>query len=206
MILFSILLFVHCTGNINENNEDDYLIEYQEKLNQFEKSLVDHFPQRIGDEISFTYSDGSDIFCKSLVLSCKRIENDSLLTFERFASDNSRTIYNAYDSCLIIVNRHLALGKDGLRNFEHDNLKRSKSCNSKYLPVPKFWDSEFDQSKPIHLTENYKLFVIAAESGIYSDDLHRLSGRNMPQNWKHGYSRGYAFSLIDSEILYWIIW
>ncbi len=74
------------------------------------------------------------------------------------------------------------------------------------MPVPVF-ETGGSRGSYTGLNKEFQIYIIDAKQGMYvNSDL--LSKENlMPENWKHGFTKGYAISKKERTIIYWtVVW
>ena len=199
--------FISCKKNIHldASYEEDYHKNYN--YFNFTNDLVAHFPHKdqLFENSSFVI-DTSGYYnteefnltvrnCKSLINNIKK----------RYAN---KKIYSINDSCLIAVNDFLIKSK----LIFSDEIKDKKSkvplhCNADFAIIPNFWDENLnyrDDSTICKLKKDFKYIIIESKKGIFSDKID-LGFSSMPDEIKHGYSRGLSFSDTQDVLIYWLI-
>lgn len=218
-IFIAISILNSCSISSKKNNGNVLLIEQSSKQYKagkvfFPKELVEHFPVEFNAN-SLRYS-----VCYS-----NELGPLSLYLVNHFSSINElpRNLisYSASDSCLLIINKFATLENYiNLELTEKDKRFVELDCYDNKLPIPNFYEFNYDNNnnvlwqfdKNIRLSDcklpfDYKINVIDAKTGKYVNDSLLSTNIGMPKAWEHGYSRGVAYSIKDSIIIYWLnIW
>lgn len=208
-----ILLVIHtgCNSNRNKLVNDKILSDLNAKYSEakafFGKDFVNHFPKNISkDNITFNEGFSPELGNLELILIDHLVNNSSTSIIAEFKK-KSIAIYEANDSCLLIVNRFAT--RDNYYNIElsaADKLMINNKCSSDHYPVPNFWHNDFTTEKTqCKLPSDFRLFVLEAKSGKYFDEDKLTDGRFMPRKWKNGYSKGVAISQVRNVIIYWLV-
>ena len=207
---YIVALLVFCFFGCDKKNErgyqyDSFGQEYVEKLVKFPNALIAHFPKEILSPAK--YSSGFDSKYNSVYMELNlKPDTKEIDSIVIALNKEAKVKYSAMDSCILIANRFTKMDNEGYENSYKSELARPNNCSSNYLPIPNFWNSEFKSIEINNrLTEDFEIFVSDAKSGVYWDDLHRNSGRYMPDEWKKGYSRGVAISKKEGVVIYWLI-
>ncbi|WP_162056185.1 hypothetical protein [Pontibacter pamirensis] len=183
------------------------LIEIDEAKESFPDSLVDHFPKRITYPEAYVHEHGSDERNISLQLNLKFSQSE-IDSIDSFYKERSKKDYNSEDSCLLIVNRFVRRTQYGVNNTYKASMDRPADCGMDYLPIINFWSNSISTTETrSRLPNGFKIFVLDSEAGIFSNHLNETSGRYMPDEWKHGYSKGVAINKEKESVIYWIaVW
>ena len=80
-------------------------------------------------------------------------------------------------------------------------FKRNYRNNNNNIAIPFFNNDDIDNIR------DFKIYLIAAESGTYLREYLPNNKNLLPKNWQHGYSKGFAISEKENIIVYWVmIW
>lgn len=212
LALFLIGIFMGCNSYEQNNTVEELVLselnkKYNNALVFFGKNKVDHFPVKIEDKnSSFTDSFSPELGNLELVL-LNYFESSYASHIISEFEEKSISIYNATDSCLLVVNRFVS-------RDDYYEVKPTKSelklvdrdCYSDFLPIPNFWHSDYTtEETSCKLPEDFKIYVIEAKSGKHFEEKYLTDGRFMPSKWKNGYSKGVAISKKRKVIIYWLI-
>jgi hypothetical protein len=190
--------FASCNSNKIGNNKSNE--DYLEVLGRMDSQLTDHFPAKIFATNYSTYyakkEKKNEVY---LIHYAYNVSNNELKSVRRFAGSKSIAHYNAYDSCLLIINRN---------ETKWDSLTADSNCYIDKFPVPQFKDVIHPQnSNYVKLNSNYVLYVIEANSKDYYKTYNLKPNERMPNDWRNGYSKGIAINEKEKAIIYWIaIW
>lgn len=166
-----------------------------------------HFPKK-DDVIKYSlgYSIGKNKKTQQLLMLVAKELNDFDSMLKEIKS-KKHTIYSANQECLLVVNRFAT--KDNfykLKDISIDKDLINKDCYKGLLPIPNFSSLKYyDENSECHLSEDFKIYIIKASPGIYLDQKNLSDGEYMPNEWKNGFSRGYAISEEKKVIIYWVI-
>lgn len=204
IVTFLMTSLMACSQNTKQRSlGKEFVDEYLDRKMKFPQEYVSHFPSQIEFPANYVFQEGSENNNPGLFLDQK---NDNLDSLRSYLTRKAVAKYSAADSCLVVVNRYLRIDDYGIANDYRSRMARSKLCEENYFPVANFWSrnaKKFETS--CRLSRDYDLYVLDAKPGIYLDDLHRNSGRWMPEDWKHGYSKGIAVSQNEKSVIYWLV-
>ena len=178
--------------------------KFHNYLKFFDEKFVSHFPKK-GRCIHFLMTFKSDIKNGTKLHVIKEINKEDIVALTK-VSKNIKQVYRSNDKCLLITNRLKWADK-----IEYDSLLRklTYSCDSFSLPIPNFylWSRMFKSVNSNGLPDDFIIYVIDAEPGIYMKEKYCTEGLGLPRKWKNGYSKGIAVSMDRKLIIYWIeIW
>lgn len=79
--------------------------------------------------------------------------------------------------------------------------------NKDGIPLPIFGIQEFIDITSTRLNRDFSLFIIDYHSGkvLKSGSCNNMDTEIVPKKWHNGYSRGYAISIKDKTIIYWVV-
>ncbi len=209
LVLLSICI-VGCAFNQNKSVDKQILYELNKKYEKikefFGREMVNHFPEKV-DSTNITFTEGLSPDLGNLeFISINKI-GDKLPETIKYFQNKAIAIYNANDSCLLIVNRFA-----NRNNYYKIKLSKSDfklidlNCYRNKFPVPNFWHNDFTTEKTYcRLPKDFKLYVLEAKSGQFFDKKYLTDGQFMPNEWKNGYSKGVAISKKRNVIIYWVI-
>ena len=188
-------------GLTNKINND-----YREAKSFFPIEFVKFFPSSIDSNyIDFSYGISPEIgplhlFLVKSIIGSKNDKINKLIT-------NSITNYNSVDSCLLVTNRFATRERYyNVKLTQKEKKIINLSCYKNKYPIPNFWQYDFSTEKnECKLPDGYILYVLDAKPGKCVADSLLTDGGFMPDNWKHGYSKGISISYNRTEIIYWLI-
>ena len=201
--------FVYIFLLINLTSCDDtrFNTHYSGTLRGFKTEFIDHFPLEIGKGKIY-YNKNYDYDVTKLFLH-QKIANDQFFYLYDSIEISSIANYNSSDSCLLVINMFtttINYPKEKKATKNELELLNDK-CLSNKSPVPNFWPLDIDSTTRCKLPKGFELFVLEARSGVYWDEKYLLDGKYMPEDWKHGYSKGIAMNKGTLEVIYWfVIW
>ncbi|WP_460219317.1 hypothetical protein [Psychroserpens sp. MEBiC05023] len=185
-------LFSSCLNKTNEL-EKRFLESYANGIGAFPQEMTDHFPSELKAEKKLTVSYPSGVYAigKASMIFSHQVDSSEFNKVKRKLELNKFQSYKPTDSIFIIVG---------------DTLDYSDKLNG--IPLPNFDSYERDfgiNSK--YLSEYHKIYVLESKSGKYLADENLSSGKNLPEKWKNGFSRGIATNEKEYELIYWLcVW
>ena len=214
--IYPILLIILCCGSCSpqDTNNSKAIIkankEYVLAKSYFKNNFLEHFPDSIKKLPTQLIVDTNAISDHPRIILYDWRNSDVIDSLTNIYSSQAIKVYDAEDTCLLVVNRFTNENNWHLRNkYKYvDNGKISRNCYSDKLPIPNFWDSPYvAHDTEMRLPKDFKVYVLEAKSGKYWDDKHLTTGKYMPEGWKNGYSKGVAISKDKKVAVYWfIIW
>lgn len=191
--------------------------DYKQSVQFFEKDLVSHFPVELPDSCSF----GATVPQKN-TLKMFGFGVDGMLLWKTYSlsqykatasqlKDLPNSTYSANDSSLLLVfsySDEIEIVGEIYRDQESPERQALATHNvskASSLPVPLFEIDQYKGNTMSGLTEDFKLFVLDAQPGKYIDDKYLQECECIPKQWKHGYSKGVAFSDEKQVVIYWVI-
>lgn len=192
-LLIFILAFQSCLNMTEPEQQAEYIESYR----SFNAELVDHFPKKVPNNwIHVSYGSPNHInewYGGSTEFSLK-IQITSKKKYERLKSlleGKAKDIKNSADSCLLLVD-----------SDENQNLP---SCEN-YYPIPHGTIYDYDDKNEMWVKlEDCNIALIDYKSGIFIENEYLTSKETLPDKWKNGYSKGYAFNNKEQTIMYWLI-
>lgn len=202
-----ILLFltIGCT-NTPYLSRTDY--EYREYKSNFNRNLTKHFPKHITHQSSgMTYSTNETKNDISLTLIEKKLSAIELDSIKMFCKKNALAEYQKSHKCILFINKFET--KETYENFKVVNIIDStlveKPCYKGKYPIPAFSSYQYGDSDLDDV--NLKIYVLDAKSGLGITKFDLKPNRQMPIEWKNGYSRGIAINEDKRTVVYWLrIW
>lgn len=190
---------------------------YNKSIRFFESDIVDHFPTELTDSSGY-----STTVPKTDTMEMAGFGVDGLFLWKTYSllqytaivskfANLSNTTYSANDSSLLLVFSYsdvIEIVGEIYRDQESPELQALAKHNvnkANSLPVPLFEIDEYKASTMSGLTGDFKLFVLDAQPGKYIDDKYLQECECIPEQWKHGYSKGVAFSDEKQVVIYWVI-
>jgi len=192
--ILSILLLFPVLQSCLNLTEPEHQAQYIECYKSFDKEMVGHFPKKVPNNCVATkfgtpefineYYSSTQLSLKVQVSSREKFEN-----LKNQLGKEAKVILNSADSCLLIVN-----------SKENQQLI---NCNSFY-PVPQETVFAFNKDKWIRM-ENCLIALIDYKPGIFIENKNLKPKETLPENWKNGFSKGYAFNKNEQTITFWLI-
>ena len=214
-LIFLVVLLVSCTHN-------DYLKRnYESNKSLLNHNLTSHMPLTTSNFTILIQSNISSILKDSVSKGFNPLELFIVEKYDEHTFDvklnnvnlNKQNCHYANDTNLILIGQYL-LHKYGYFKFvgfeEGDESKEIISRNFRNknnFPVPVFDITGYKKSSYVGLSEEFQICVIEAKQGIYASSDVLSKDNLMPDNWKHGFSKGYAISEKEKTIIYWcMVW
>ena len=208
------ILFIILASTLNSCSGQDHDIQrkYAEAKLKFEKQFVDHFPSKL-PPVSLVTTSEDIIISHPGIWVRGEFDKSTLDSIEVALSKKARARYDARDTCLLLIDKHL--NNKNWTNFEKSSnvspepLKDYLPCASGKLPIPKFWSDQWSETKEteINIDPNYKIYILEAKSGTFWKHSKLPNGKFTPKGWTHGYSKGVAINRMSSTIIFWFdIW
>ena len=221
LVISFLILILNCCNTNNYSDNPNQTLKHEKETFGKEtniKNLLDHFPEKINKRN--VYFELNPPSCPP-TYKCRAQYGDVFLCVKisDYKEDINKLIKNkiiyktAYLDSNIIIN---------LDEFKH-NIFPNEKCNKwhpKKIPIPYFEKYDFGLGKKeIKKTINDELyfnytyiipldlnvFVIMAEPGeIWKINCKEKRPETLNE-WKHGYSRGYAISEKEKIIVYWVV-
>jgi len=197
-----------CSVLLNSCQESRYHSGYHAILRSFKPVFVNHFPLKMSE--GTTYRSKSAEYNLTYLFLYQRIEKSQFLKLFEVTKNEYTEKYNAADSCLLVINM-FTTQKNLTQNNKAtstDLLTLKDKCLKNKSPVPNFYNLDITlDSTRCKLPTGFELFIVDAKSGIYWDEKYLTDGKYMPEDWKHGYSKGIAMNEETLEVIYWfVIW
>lgn len=173
----------------------------------FENSMVNHFPNHLNEDyVTFSESLSPEFGNLDFIL-INRIKDEQFLKLKAESKAKSIGIYNAGDSCLLVVNRFVNSDNFYKINSTSFDLKLiNRDCYNKLYPVPNFWHNDFTtDSTDCKLPIDFDIYVLDANMGRFLKEKYPTEGSFMPETWRNGFSKGIAISEKRKIIIYWLV-
>jgi len=173
----------------------------------FENSMVNNFPNHLNEDcVTFSESLSPEFGNLEFIL-INRVKDVQLLKMKSESKAKSIGIYNASDSCLLVVNRFVNRDNFYKINPTSFDLKLiNRDCYNKLYPIPNFWHNDFTtDSTDCKLPIDFDIYVLYANKGKFFKDKYSTEGSFMPETWRNGFSKGIAISEKRKIIIYWLV-
>jgi hypothetical protein len=194
-----IIFFSSCEVN-------HYSMVYRQVIKSYKLEFINHFPSDIiKGKIDETKNGKYDVTRLFLLV------QDTTENFNKLRDSItkiSKAKYLATDTCLFIINKFTTeqnFTTEQKVNVKEINNYFKSNCVKNNLPIANFWGLFDNTTSLCKLPDSYNIYVLEAKSGLYWDEKHRSNGKYMPENWKHGYSKGVAMNDKTHEIIYWFV-
>lgn len=192
--ILSILLLIMGLQSCLNMTDPKQQAEYIKSYKSFDKELVDHFPKKVPN--NWTYlSYGSPDYINEwsgttgLSLEIQITSKEKFENLKNQLEKEVKVIKNSGDSCLLMVD-----------SKENQTLI---NCNN-YYPIPQETAYNFDNDKWIRMAD-HEIALIDYKPGIFIKNKYLIPKENLPEKWKNGFSKGYAFNNKEQKIMYWLI-
>ncbi|MDX9775990.1 MAG: hypothetical protein RBT40_08610 [Petrimonas sp.] len=192
-IIFFLLITLTSCVNKEKERAKEYLENYAKALNEFNPELTDHFPRTLKSnrQLSIGYPAGSYGNGMANIIYSQEVDSTEFNQTVRKLNLNKIKDYKPTDSLFIIIG---------------DSIDYTNNING--IPIPSFESYERDfglNSK--YLTDNHKIYVLEFKPGKFMKEEYLTSGKNLPEKWKNGFSRGIATNDKANELIYWLcVW
>lgn len=225
-LIFIIILLNYSCNNIKSSTESkekkgvDSFNFYDSEVDRCKKfypnELIDFIPF-VQDENYITFSTDlprdtiermQQSYSFFLVKKYNEKLSDSLLLELKDAK-----CYNANESNYLLVFSYIQ-NEDNVPVINGKNIEDSKNISisnvqkSNQFPVPNFsclFPNETNTLTLCGLNLSYRIFITNSKSGIYINPKLLRENKYIPNNWKHGFSKGYAISETEKKIIYWVV-
>ena len=206
-IISLFLILISCKNEIENNlwfleNDKDY-----ERLKLVFNDYVEYFPAKgTAYLISSSWSlHSEDEYNIKLVFEYK---DSSIINLLEKLENLAIAKYETNQKCLLVLNRFGTNSNYGYpEEHEIDTNLINQDCYSGKYPIPNF--SNFSRyqldSSECRLAEDFTVYVLECETGKFMEDTKLPVGKYMPNEWKHGYSKGLAVSEERNLVIHWVI-
>lgn len=212
-ILIIYLIFSTISCNSQDKEIEEASKQYRKDIVKFGDAFVNHFPKNL-NTLDFTTLVSENITESHPKVWLKhKASLDYIDSVIAVLSSKSMAIYEAEDSCLLIIDKHLT--KENWINFDKtskylpDVYGNERECSKYKLPVPKIWEEYFveDKTAALGLSRGYKLYILDAQKGEFLPSDSLPNGKLTPTGWEHGFSKGVAINRQSRTLIYWFdIW
>lgn len=185
---------------------DDLNKKYKSIKEFFGDKMINHFPKQVDSNIiEFTETLSPELGNLDFFYT-NRISGQPYEWAEEFEK-KSIISYNADDTCLLVVNRHLTKDRYYKIKLTNNELKSiDLPCYIGKYPIPNFWHTDYvTETTTCKLPSDFRIYVMEADSGKYFEQKYLTDGSSMPKEWKNGFSKGVAISINRNVIIYWVI-
>jgi len=214
VVLLTILSFA-CSHKAEKKTVDDWHqyidSKYQQDKSIFHNRFIDHFPKDLHpiEELIFsTIGKYPEIENVGFIL-CVKYTKKTLNLIDQKANDMCIRRYTNTDTCLLVLNKYVTKENIGFKRrlSSKEKMALLKASKMERVPIPKFINYPSESNTEYRLPEDYTLYVIEAKSGEFWENKYLMKDAMMPEEWKHGYSKGIAVSTRRLEVIYWFeIW
>ena len=191
VILLVFIAFSSCSTN---RQEKERLLKYNKALLTFSPIHVTHFPKDLtylSNRKLYVYYPKSTRynFKAGIILDCMA---DSTFFRKSFEALNRRTISN-----YSILSDSLFFVGDTIHDY-------SKIKNG--IPVPSFIDIKDDFGLGgVRMNKSEHVYIFEAQMGEFLEKDELVNNLMLPENWKHGFSRGVVVDSIEYRLIYWLV-
>ena len=218
-LLYILIITTFVAGCQNANIKEQIQQDYKKSIRFFGNDLVSHFPAELCDSSGYQtnvlkkYNLAKLCFATSETVLWKDYSPSQYLELSSHFDSLSKHIYSVNDSSLMLVFSYcdvVELEGEIYKDQElpeRQKLAQHNVTTATSLPVPLFEIDEYKGNTMFGLTDDFKLYVLDAQSGKYIDEKHLQECDCLPEKWKHGYSKGVALSDEKQAVVYWItVW
>jgi len=209
-VILLLFLTCICNGCIQRNKSfleqwlDIINADYNEVKKVLPQNILLGFPNKL-DSTVFGYMGGIGPYeCTNIGFQISKFFDGEII------DSVNNVVYQANDTCLFVINRFYNKESiDCQKELSEDEKKIvNQSCLIGKKPIPNFWANNFaTDSTECRLPKDFMIFVFDAAAGKFLPDEYLTNRDFMPDEWKHGYSRGMAFSNQKKVLIYWVeIW
>lgn len=177
--------------------------KYNKYISYFDQSLTSHFPSKyksMKNNYTYTVDTTAHFNTEEINLTLKNASEQ----INEAKSKYKLETYSTEDGCLIVVNDFLNNKNLILDDETTYQSKYSIGCK-KYGIIPNFWNNFYGTSDTkSKLSNDFKYIIIDSKTGVFSSKI-REDVSYMPEQFRHGYSRGIAYNEREGLIVYWLI-
>lgn len=217
--LILILFLNNCSSN-GQNDRISYL--YKKSKEFFPSHLTNHIPE-VYDSRSYFITTIKGILSEDTIM--KDFAPHRFMLINKYSDEDFKIEYDKIkkvslkefsvnDTNQILIGNSLCLAKynvfeiDGYNEGDKSmNVIKRNMRNKNGVPLPIFRVEEFLDATSTRLSNNFVLLVLDYHSGkvLKAGSCNKVDVEIVPKVWHNGYSRGYAISIIDKIIIYWVI-
>lgn len=216
-----ILSLIFIISSCNFGVEYKIQRDYKKSLDFFDSSHVNHFPKSLPNFNNYSYS--SNVLSREVIdkfaFSYRKLELRDKVSKDDYDIFKSGITNGGYiqiihsDTNLLLLFSYAdktefegIMFKD-LETSAKKKLVKHNIANANSLPIPLFEIDGFKGDTQYGLTDDFIVYVMGAEPGRYMEDKYLHDCECLPENWKHGYSKGVALSDKRQVIIYWVaVW
>ncbi|MBR8538379.1 hypothetical protein KDU71_22600 [Carboxylicivirga sediminis] len=206
-ILLLLLIVASCNS---QTSGEFWFLEKDKNYDRVKTAFQDYvsfFPKR-GDaySISDTWSlDSNTEFNIKSVFEFKSEQfKEALSTIRK----SSIAEYPSDAECLLVLNRFATHSNYGYpKKHEIDHNIINLDCYKDLYPIPNFSNFssyQTDETEP-KLQKEFNIYVLEAKTGRFLAEEDITKGLYMPEEWKHGYSKGVAVNESKKLMIFWVI-
>jgi hypothetical protein len=190
------LLYIGLLGQflvscINMNDPEDQAT-YIEERNNFDKSLVKLFPDRLPNNmLGFGFSAPYDNVPSGLHLTTKYFSEKDYLETKTKYQEQSKYHTSSTDKCLFLVD-------------DYEGMKQEKCENFYPIPTEAIFDTDHYGKTKTRITDS-EVFFIDTKPGDFIKDGKNHSRVDLLENWTHGYSTGITTNDNNRTIQFWLV-
>jgi len=180
---------VDITKNIMYSANDQ---KFQTYKKEFENNLLLHFPKGVDEnfiDLDFGYSSPKRGFIY-LVLTNKYKEANI-----KKQIDNIEKIESMSPCLMIVCNKIISAS---FNKYTH------KDCLKNLHPIPDL-NSIYFKDKDVKIPSDIEYYIIESKAGLFFETNEDFTQECLPEEWKHGYSRGVSISKSKNIIFYWVM-
>ena len=199
LVFLSFIFVLACQDKSAQ--EQKLKLGYLQFLREYPKGLTRHFPneKEIKSDYQIHHNYLSIYSPSQLIVRQKESKSmiDSLISVSRKIkySDSSYYIVNKYlrDSNILSITKN------------HEKFKAQIEHQSA-VPIPNFYKViDFDGDRYNLLNKSYAIYLIEAEPKQCCSEKFHQGTWYMSDEWKDGFSRGYAIDLENNLVIYWLV-
>jgi len=199
LMFLGLLVLISCHNSSVTNKQ--WKNEYIKLFKSYPTELASHFPTK--ESIKPTYS---SFVTYSSISSPPQIlieQKESDKTIDSLISISKRIKYSA--KSFYIVNKYLR-DKNTLSIPYHHSQYKVQIFIPNAVPIPNFYEVEdFDENTYVYLKRSYSIYIVESEPKKCCSDKQHIGKWFMPNEWKDGYSRGYAINRQTNNVIYWLV-
>lgn len=200
---YIIILIIFLSGCASFHS-NKYERDFRVISNEYPSELLDHFPKRINFSYDLnstfpsTIKDSNRCGIQLVVYADEKYKNELTIKY----TDHGYYTSNSSDSCIFII--------DHLKNQSiAKNDKKLSSFNNIIYIIPDF-QKLLSSNKNIQfndygkLNDDFILYIIECKPQKYFTTNDTLNVFNLPNQLKHGISKGIAINQKSNLLIYWL--
>lgn len=217
ILAFFFLIGSSCNGQFNEMN-----FLYKKSKEFYPTHLTDHIPELCNSQ-SFFITTIKGITADDTVM--KGFDPHVFMLVNKYSDEDfgveygkisklSLKEFSVNDTNQILIGSNLCLKEydvvqiGGYNEGEESiNIIKRNMRNENNIPLPIFNIEEFVDVTSTRLSKDFVLYVLDYHSGkvLKSGSFIEIDPEVVSRKWSNGYSRGYAISIKEKTIIYWVI-